>query len=66
MSSETTRPTFLEVSSHFLHDSLDFQIRYKYCISSDGPVFYEPRSRRAKLFIDLRMGIESILKSIIC
>lgn len=33
---------------------------------NDGPLFYTPRSMRAKCFIDLRMGIESILKSLIC
>ena len=61
-----TRPTHLEVASHFLHDAIDFRIRYKYCIDSDGPLFYEPKSRRTKCFIDLRMGIEAALKSLIC
>ncbi len=61
-----TRPTYLEVSSHFLHDAIDFNIRYKFCMESDGPLFGEPKSRRAKCFIDLRMGIESDLKSLIC
>ncbi|MDF2186050.1 hypothetical protein O1O06_15005 [Grimontia hollisae] len=63
---EYTRPTYLEVSSHFLHDAIDFKIRYRYCIDSDGPLFYEPKSRRTKCFVDLRMGIESALKAIVC
>ena len=66
MHQETTRPTYLEVSNHFFHDAMDFKIRYRYCMDSEGPLFDTPRSRRAKVFIDLRMGIESILKSLIC
>lgn len=63
---EYTRPIYLEVSSHFLHDAIDFKIRYRHCIDSDGPLFYEPKSRRTKCFVDLRMGIESALKAIVC
>jgi hypothetical protein len=57
---------YLDVSSHFLHDAIDYEIRYAHCFHSDGPLFYTPRSRRAKSFVDLRMGIESVLKSLIC
>lgn len=63
---EYTKPTYLEVSNHFLHDAIDFKIRYRYCIDSNGPLFYEPKSRRTKCFIDLRMGIESALKASVC
>lgn len=63
MEVKTTRPDRIEVSNHFFHDALDFQIRFNHCFYSDGPLFFTPRSRRAKCFIDLRMGIESILKS---
>lgn len=63
---EYTRPTYLEVSNHFLHDAIDFKIRYRHCIDSDGPLFYEPKSRRTKCFVDLRMGIESALKANVC
>jgi len=65
MTTEYTRPNYLEVSSHFLHDAIDYEIRYKHCMNSDGPLFYTPRSRRLKTFIDLRMGVESALKSLI-
>ena len=60
-----TRPNYLEVSSHFLHDAIDFELRYRFCFKSDGPLFYEPKSRRIKVFIDLRMGVESALKSFV-
>ena len=66
MTEEFTSPQYLEVSNHFFHDARDFYIRYKHCMESDGPFFCTPRSMRAKCFIDLRMGIESILKSLIC
>lgn len=66
MSEELTRPRYLEVSNHFFHDAQDFFIRYKHCMESEGPLFYTPRSMRTKSFIDLRMGIESVLKSLIC
>ncbi|WP_222428553.1 hypothetical protein [Thalassolituus sp. C2-1] len=66
MTQQYTKPTYLEVSSHFLHDAIDFKIRYRYCIDSDGPLFFEPKSRRTKCFVDLRMGVESVLKSLIC
>lgn len=66
MSEEFTRPRYLEVSNHFFHDARDFYVRYKHCMESDGPLFYTPRSMRTKSFIDLRMGIESVLKSLIC
>lgn len=61
-----TRPIYLDVSNHFLHDAIDFKIRYRYCIDSDGPLFDKPNSRRTKCFVDLRMGIESVLKAIVC
>ena len=66
MSKELTQPRYLEVSNHFFHDARDFFIRYKHCMESEGPLFYTPRSMRTKSFIDLRMGVESILKSLIC
>ena len=63
MEAKTTKPDRIEVSNHFFHDALDFQIRFDHCFFSDGPLFFTPRSRHAKCFIDLRIGIESILKS---
>jgi len=62
MKQETTRPTYLEVSNHFFNNAEDFKIRYKHFIDSDGPSFFTPKSRRAKCFVDLRMGFETILK----
>ena len=61
----TTRPSHKEVSNHFWHDARDLLIRFKYCFDSEGPLFQTPRSRRMKCFIDLRMAMESILKSIV-
>lgn len=63
---EVSRPNYLDMSGHYLHDAIDFEMRYKFCINSDGPVFNATRSGRAKCFIDLRMGLESILKSLVC
>ena len=65
MSSKTTRPIYLEVSSHFFHDAADFEVRFRHCYYSKDISFDTPRSRKVKTFIDLRMGIESILKSLV-
>lgn len=67
VNTETTQPKYLEVSSHFLHDAINFELRYRHCMENDeGPSFWAMKSSRMKCFIDLRMGIESALKSIVC
>lgn len=60
---ETTRPTHIEVADHFYHDSIDLLKRYEHCMESEFPVF-SVKSRRMKCFIDLRMAMESALKSV--
>ena len=62
---ETTRPTHIEVADHFYHDSVDLLKRYEHCIESEFPDFSSLKSRRMKCFIDLRMAMESALKSVI-
>lgn len=62
---DTTRPTHIEVADHFYHDSVDLLKRYEYCFQSEFPDFTSIKSRRMKCFIDLRMAMESALKSIV-
>ena len=62
---ETTRPTHIEVADHFYHDSIDLLKRYEHCIESEFPDFSSLKSRRMKCFIDLRMAMESALKSVV-
>jgi hypothetical protein len=62
---ETTRPTHVHVASHFFNDSRDFINRFEICWSSESPAFYAIKSTRMKLFIDLRMAMESSLKAIV-
>jgi len=62
---ETTRPTHVEVADHFYHDSVDLLKRYEHCFNSESPDFSSIKSRRMKCFIDLRMAMESALKSVI-
>lgn len=62
---ETTRPTHIQVSDHFYHDAIDLLARYKVCEASEFPEFYSTKSRRMKCFIDLRMAMESALKSVV-
>ncbi len=62
---ETTRPTHVQVSNHFYHDAIDLLARYMVCEASESPEFYSRKSRRMKCFIDLRMAMESALKSVV-
>lgn len=65
MTEKTTRPTHLQVSSHFLHDALDYKARYRHCaLNGDAPGFMHLKSGRCKCFVDLRLGLEAILKSL--
>ena len=59
-------PTGIEVSNHFFHDALDFRQRYIFCVNSEEYDFFASKSKRSKMFIDLRMGMEAILKSLVC
>ncbi len=63
---DTTRPTHVEVADHFYHDSVDLLARYEHCIKADLLHFSSIKSRRTKCFIDLRMAMESALKSVVC
>ena len=62
---ETTRPTHVEVADHFYHDAIDLHARYRVCEASENPEFYSRKSRRFKCFVDLRMAMESALKSVV-
>lgn len=49
----------IRVANDFFHDSLDFLQRYRITLDS----FYAVKSRRFKLFLDLRMAAECVLKA---
>jgi hypothetical protein len=49
----------LEIANLFFQDSVDFLARYRLIVES----FSVSKSRRVKLFIDLRMAYECILKA---
>lgn len=49
----------VEVANDFFHDGMDFLCRYQ--ITKDD--FHVVRSRRLKLFLDLRMAAECVLKA---
>ena len=51
----------IEAANDFLHDCLDFLHRYRLTVNA----FYAVRSKRWKLFIDLRMATECALKAVI-
>ncbi len=62
---ETTRPTHVQVADHFYNDAIDLHARYIVCEASENPEFYSIKSRRFKCFVDLRMAMESALKSVV-
>ena len=62
---ETTRPTHIEVSDSFYNDSCDLTERFEYCWHAEFPSFDAIKSKRFKLFIDLRIALESTLKAIV-
>ena len=47
----------IEVANDFFHDCLDFLHRYRLT----GDAFYAIKSKRLKLFLDLRMAAECVL-----
>ncbi len=49
----------IEVANDFFHDAEDFLNRYSLTVEH----FYAIKSKRMKLFLDLRMGAECILKA---
>lgn len=50
----------VEVANYFFHDCLDFLHRYKVTVDA----FYAIKSKRLKLFLDLRMAAECVLKAV--
>lgn len=50
----------VEVANDFFHDCLDFLHRY----TLTGDAFYAIKSKRLKLFLDLRMAAECVLKAV--
>lgn len=56
-------PNNIDVSNDFYHDSLDLLAKYKACYFNEVIDFQSVKSKRMKCFIDLRMAIESALKS---
>ena len=56
-------PNNIDVSNNFYNDSLDLLHKYKACYFNEAIDFQSVKSKRMKCFIDLRMAIESALKS---
>lgn len=56
-------PNNIDVSNDFYHDSLDLFDKYKACYFNEAINFQSVKSKRMKCFIDLRMAVESVLKS---
>jgi hypothetical protein len=54
-----TVPPNIRVANDFFHDSLDFLHRYQITVEH----FFAIKSKRLKLFLDLRMAAECILKA---
>ena len=54
-----TVPPNIRVANDFFHDSLDFLHRYRITVEH----FFVIKSKRLKLFLDLRMAAECILKA---
>lgn len=50
----------VEVANDFFHDCLDFLHRYRLTVEA----FYAIKSKRLKLFLDLRMAAECVLKAV--
>ncbi len=66
-SSETrTYPTRVELAGFYAEDAFDFLRRFKLAFYSNQVDFQGKKSRRAKAYVDLRMAVEALLKSIIC
>ena len=62
---QTTSPTHKEVGVNFYQDSCDLCERFEYCWIAESPAFDAIKSKRFKLFIDLRIALESTLKAIV-
>jgi len=65
-SDNNSRPTHLEASSHFLHDALDFKMRYRRCALTDEALsFTHIKPQRCNCFIDLRMCVGEAPQSLV-
>lgn len=53
------KKTTIGVANDFFHDSLDFLHRYRLTVNA----FYAIKSQRLKLFLDLRMAAECVMKA---
>lgn len=56
----------LELANADWCDAQDYLQRYRFTVKSKEPDYWNNKSRRMKVYIDLRMAIETILKSMIC
>lgn len=56
-------PNNIDVANDFYHDSVDLLDKYKACYFNEKIDFQAVKSKRMKCFIDLRMAVESALKS---
>ena len=56
----------VELAGYYAQDASDFFLRYKFTFYSDRIDFQGVRSWRSKAYVDLRMALEALLKSVIC
>lgn len=61
-----TYPMRIELANFYYQDAADFHRRFRLTFYSDRADFQSVKSRRAKAYIDLRMALEALLKSVIC
>ena len=62
---QNTSPTSKMIGTYFHQDSKELCERFKYCWDAQEQTFDIIKSKRFKLFIDLRVALECTLKSII-
>lgn len=61
-----TYPMRLELAGYYCQDAFDFLRRFQLTFYSDKMNFQGVKSRRVKAYVDLRMALEALLKSVIC
>ncbi len=59
-------PMRVELAGFYAEDAFDFYSRYRFTFYSGQVDFQGVKSRRSKAYVDLRMAVESLLKSVVC
>ena len=61
-----TYPMRIELAGFYVEDAFDFYRRFKFTFYSEQVDFQGVKSRRSKVYVDLRMAVEALLKAVIC